>query len=245
MKKEYYIGTSGWNYPHWKEAFYPKNVKKKNWFDFYVENFNTVEVNYAFYRWPTKEQIDKWYNTSPSNFRMTLKAPRMITHMKKLKDVESLVKEFYELSSRLKEKMGCHLFQLPPNMKFNENNFEKLKRFVEVLDKRRDNAIEFRDKSWYKKEVFDLLEKHKVAFVTVDGLGMPSRFVKINSSQIMYMRFHGKHYSGDYDRAKLRRYAKKLKQIRNCKVYVYFNNDVQGYAPKNALEMKELLGLKK
>jgi len=244
MKKKYHIGTSGWNYPHWKEIFYPKNVKKKNWFGFYLKNFNTVEVNYTFYRWPTKEQIDKWYKSAPPGFKMTLKAPQMITHMKKLKNVESLVKDFYSLSSRLKEKMGCHLFQLPPNMKYNENNFEKLQKFVETLDARRDNAIEFRDKSWYTKKVFDLLEKHKIAMVTVIGLGMPEKFVKIDFSRIMYLRFHGDHYSGNYSEKELNKYKRELENVHDCKVYVYFNNDVEGYAPKNALELKKLLGLK-
>mgnify|MGYP006290556957 CR=1 FL=1 len=234
-----FVGTSGWNYRDWKGVFYPEDLKKREWFGYYAERFGTVEVNYTFYRWPSEEMVDKWHDECPAGFRMTLKAPRMITHLKKLKEVDGLVRDFYALGSRLKGKMGCFLFQLPPNMRFSDNNFAKLERFVKLLDGRKDNAIEFRDASWWRREVFDLLDEHRVGFVTVSGLGLPEDFVETGG--LVYIRFHGDRYGGDYSRDVLRRYAERLKGSKARKAYVYFNNDKDGFAPKNALELKGML----
>jgi len=114
MKTEYLVGTSGWNYDHWKGRFYPEDLSKKGWFDFYAKAFNTVEVNYSFYRWPSEKTMTGWYERAPEDFKFTLKAPRTITHVKKIVNVEKWVKDFYGLTALLKEKAGCHLFQLPP-----------------------------------------------------------------------------------------------------------------------------------
>lgn len=234
-----HIGTSGWNYLHWRVLFYPEHLKKKEWFDYYTSYFNTVEINYTFYKWPSEETLDKWYDACPSGFLMTLKAPRMITHLKKLKNVEQYVKDFYKLSSRLKDKMGCHLFQLPGNMKCNDNNFSKLKTFVQLLDSNRDNAIEFRDPSWWCQEVYDLLKAHGVAFVTVAGLDMPDDLVQ--TASFLYVRFHGHSDNSGYASSELKQYAHSVKKLDATNVYIYFNNDTKAHAPKNATQLKEMV----
>lgn len=237
--KQYLVGTSGWNYKHWKKRFYPEHITKKEWFRFYSQNFSTVEVNYSFYRWPSKNTMKNWYKMSPPGFKFTMKAPRMITHIKKLKNAEKWVKDFYALTKILKEKMGCHLFQLPPNIGFKENNFAKLEQFLKVLDKRKDNVIEFRHDSWWRKEVYELLKEHKTIFCVVSGLGMPKDIASTHKTA--YFRFHGKHYTEKYTKGQIENYAKIMKRAKNDKIYAYFNNDFNAYAVKNALQLKGML----
>lgn len=239
MAKQYLIGTSGWNYRHWKGNFYPEDIKKKDWFSYFAKTFDTVEVNYSFYNWPKKEVLERWKDNSPNGFKYTMKAPRLITHLKKLKGVEKLVRDFYDLTSALGNKCGCHLFQLPPSFVYNENNVDKLKKFLDSLDGRKDNAIEFRHSSWWCDEIYRLLKKYNVGFVMVDGLGMPNDTVI--TGDIAYLRLHGENYGGNYSKKVLKEYADTLKKKKCKKVYVYFNNDDQGYAPKNALELRSLL----
>ncbi len=236
---KFYVGCSGWNYDHWKGSFYPEDVTRKEWFGFYSGRFSSVEVNYSFYRWPSEKTLKRWKNDSPSGFIFTLKAPRMITHVKKLKDVGKWVDDFYELSSLLGRKMGCRLFQLPPNIHLNEHNVDKLRTFLGLLDKRRENAIEFRHPSWWTGKIYDLLEGKKVAFVTVSGLGMPDDVVVTGDTG--YFRFHGGRYDKKYPGKELDRYADKILDSGCKKAYVYFNNDFNAYAPENAGYLEERL----
>ena len=239
MPTKCYIGTSGWNYPHWKDKFYPTNIKKDDWLSFYSKKFNTTEINYSFYRWPTEKTMKDWYDNSPYHFEYTMKSPRMITHMKKLKNPEPWVDDFYDLTSILKEKIGCHLFQLPPNYKHTGHNMGKLRKFIETLDKRKKNVIEFRDRSWWNKDVYDLFKVNNIIFCNVSGLGMPDEIVK--TSDIIYFRFHGNNYSTKYTDKELRKHADKMKHIDAQRIYVHFNNDQNAFAPHNALWLKEQL----
>ncbi len=239
MAKKYFIGTSGWNYPHWKDKFYPSDILKKNWFNYYCENFNTVEINYSFYQWPAKDTLKKWFDESPADFKFTVKAPRTITHIKKLVDSRQYVDRFYALTKVLKRKMGCHLFQLPPSFSKTSRNLEKLKEFLEALDARKDNAVEFRHRDWWSKEIFDLLKEHKITFCVVAGLKMPEDIVYTYDTS--YFRFHGDNYASEYSRDTLKNYARSINDFRGKKVYAYFNNDMNAYAPHNALQLKNQL----
>lgn len=241
--KKIFIGTSGWNYPHWKGSFYPSDVPQKRWFEHYCRNFKTVEINYSFYQWPKEDTLKKWFDESPDGFKFTMKAPRTITHVKKLIDSPEYVNRFYSLTKILKTKMGCHLFQLPPSFNKTEHNLEKLKTFLEALDSRKDNAVEFRHKDWWSKAVFDLFKENKISFCIVAGLGMPDDI--IYTYKTSYFRFHGDNYSSDYSGAAIKKYAEKISDFKGIKVYVYFNNDINAYAPRNALQLKRKLGLKK
>ncbi|MDP2925940.1 MAG: DUF72 domain-containing protein [Nanoarchaeota archaeon] len=236
--KEYLIGTSGWNYEHWENRFYPKIISKKEWFNFYSKNFNTVEINYSFYRWPNEKTMKKWYKESPSSFKFTLKAPRTITHVKKLNNTEKWVNDFYKLASLLKEKLACILFQLPPSFNFNINNLNKLKKFLESLDLKIENVIEFRHASWWNKKVFILL-KNKAIFCIVSSQEMPKDVVLTENTA--YFRFHGINYSSDYSLNELKKYADKMKKLKCKKVYAYFNNDSNAYAVKNAKQLIKLV----
>lgn len=241
MSTKYIIGTSGWNYPHWKGIFYPEYLPKNQWFSYFAKEFDTVEVNYSFYNWPKAETLQRWYRQTPSHFKFTMKAPRVITHLKKLKETDQYVKNFYELTSHLKEKCGAHLFQLPPSYTLTENNWNKLEKFLNTLDGRKDNVVEFRSPEWWRKDVYELLKKNKVNFCIVNGLDMPQDTPL--TGQVAYFRFHGDNYGGNYSPEEIQKYAETMKGMECEKIYIYFNNDIGGYAVSNAQELKKELNV--
>jgi uncharacterized protein YecE (DUF72 family) len=234
--KSYMIGTSGWNYSHWKGKFYPPGLQSRMWLEFYAKEFDTVEVNYSFYRWPSEATMKGWYKRAPEGFKFTMKAPRLITHLKRLVDVESQVSDFYGLGDLLKEKLGCHLFQLPPSFKRTEENVETLKKFLKILDRKKDNAVEFRHKSWWSEDIYGLLKSHGAAFCTVSGLGMPEDIV--TGARTAYLRFHGESYSTRYPESEMKKYARIIRGLDVERTYCYFNNDTNAYAIMNARELK-------
>jgi len=128
-KRYIHIGTSGWNYKHWRGKFYPEDIPQKKWLEFYCKNFKTVELNNTFYRLPEEKTFDNWRKNTPDDFIFSVKASRYITHIKKLIDKEPL-KEFLKRARHLKEKLGPILFQLPPGWKYNEERFNS---FLNIL----------------------------------------------------------------------------------------------------------------
>ncbi len=239
--KRIFIGTSGWSYKHWAEKFYPKDIAKKDWFGFYTRNFGTVEINYSFYRWAKESTIKNWYKKAPKNFYITMKAPKTITHIKKLNDVNEKVGDFYRLTDLLHEKKGCHLFQLPPFIKYNKESFEKIQHFCESLNPKEMNVIEFRYKGWWKDKVYNLLKEYNVIFCIVSGLEMPDDI--ITTTETAYFRFHGQKYLSNYSDEELKNYAQKIKELDCKKIYCYFNNDINAYAPNNAKKLLNLLDI--
>jgi uncharacterized protein YecE (DUF72 family) len=233
-----FIGTSGWNYQHWKGRFYPSDIQKKDWFGHYMDNFNTVEINYSFYRWPSEKVLDSWKKSSSSGFVFSLKAPRTITHIKRFRDAEVKIDDFYRLSGRLGSSMGCHLFQAPPNFRKTQENMERLQRFLSALDARKKNVIEFREPGWWDEEVFRLCRKSRVSFCRVIGLGMPDTAPR--TARFSYLRFHGKDYRTLFPDKDISRYAKEIKKTKD-RVYAYFNNDYQANAVRNAKGLMEVL----
>ena len=240
MKKTLLIGTSGWNYPHWRKIFYPEKLPEKKWFEYYSTCFRTVELNNTFYRTPREKTLDGWFETAPEGFIFSVKASRYITHLKQLKDTEGHVKKFYGLIGRLGGKLGPVLFQLPPRFKPNENNLDKLKKFLSSLPPEQENVLEFRDPAWWDDRVYSLLEEHGAVFCCVSGPGMPPGI--ITTSDTAYFRFHGKDYSTSYTEEELSNFSEKIKRLDARRVYAYFNNDINAYAVGNALRLKELLG---
>jgi len=245
---KYHIGTSGWQYNHWKKRFYPEDVPKKKWLEFYAKEFDSVEVNGTFYGPIKKKTFKKWYKSVPYDFKFTLKGSRWITHMKKLSGVKKAVDKFYERARPLKHKLGCVLWQLPPILK---KDIERLDDFCRVLDNRKNNVIEFRDKSWFDNEVYDVLKDKGVGFCVLSASGLPD-IMKI-TSDILYVRFHGKGrwYSSLYSEKEMDRWAKNINtkigniKIRVKNIYCYFNNDSNAYAVKNAKMLRKKLEAKK
>lgn len=239
-KKKIFIGTSGWYYEHWKNFFYPKELSSKDYFKFYSNKFDSVEINSTFYRLPSKKTLLKWKKESPKDFIFSIKASRYITHIKKLKDQKKSLSTFFNLIKILKPKLGPILFQLPNKWKINLNRLES---FFKLLDKKYRYAIEFRDKSWITKETFYLLKKYKIAFCIYD-LERFQTPLEV-TSDFVYIRLHGPKfaYSGSYSNKELQKWAKIIKKFKKQKldIYCYFNNDERAFAIKNALKLKILL----
>jgi len=245
QKKEYFIGCSGWFYWHWRGLFYPAQSLPKEWFKEYCKKFNTVEINSSFYHFPTEKTVKGWLRKIPKNFIYTVKVNKAITHIKKFKNTKKLVKNFYSVMKPLKEIncLGCILFQLPPSLHYNE---KKLDEILKQLNPEFKNVIEFRHASWWNKEVYNEMKKFNAIFCIVSATQkIPADFVYTNR-KVAYFRFHGREwYNYNYSKEELKKYANEMKRIKQKEVYAYFNNDYNAYAPKNALELKQLLGLKK
>lgn len=242
MKPEFYIGTSGWSYSHWKGIFYPDRLTQKEWLQFYSGSFNTVEVNMTFYRFPRESAVLNWGNKTEDDFVFTLKAPRIITHIKRLTDIENPLYRFYDLLDLLGHKSRAVLFQMPPSFRLSSGNIKKIENLLEHLDGKYDHVIEFRDSSWWSEECYELL-RNRCGFCSVNGLGMPQDIVLTDDK--LYLRFHGGNYNLLYSEHELNGYAERLHGIAGEKsvkrIYIYFNNDYNGYAVINAMAMKKIM----
>ena len=234
------VGCSGWEYRHWRGDFYPVGIPKAAWFDHYAEQFDTVEINNTFYRLPEAATFARWAARAPSGFRYAVKASRFLTHLKKLKDPEAPVQRLFDRMRPLRTHLGPVLYQLPPNFKL---DCERLEHFLQVLPTDVLHVVEFRDPSWYAEEVSSLLETHNVARCLHDMKGSSTGQERVGP--FVYVRFHGATgtYNGSYTDARLERWADWLAGQRRdgIDVYVYFNNDVGGHAPRNAMSLRRLV----
>lgn len=238
---KYRIGCSGFLYGSWRGNFYPENLPHKGWLSFYARKFKTVELNVTFYRLLKKEAFEKWYRETPPDFTFVLKGSRFITHIKKLKDVEFPLSTFFNLTAPLKEKLEVVLWQLPPTLRLNLKNFENFIEHLRLYPVR--HAFEFRNKSWICKSVFNLLSENNMTACMADW---PEFIDELpTTADFVYIRRHGEggSYSTEYTTEQLRKDAHRIKgHLKEGKdVYMYFNNDAHGYAPKNAMELCDIL----
>lgn len=238
------IGTSGWCYPHWKQRFYPAGLAQRQWLEYYSRVFNTVEVNNTFYHLPRESSVANWYDQTPADFLFTVKASRYITHIKRLKDCRESLDLFYDRISSLKEKLAVVLYQLPPNF---GKNLTRLEDFLGILPADHLSVFEFRNVSWYCDDTSNLLKAYNCGFCIHD-LGELST-PKIVTGKSMYLRLHGTtgKYRGKYSESMLKKWAVWIEhqQVNCVKAFVYFNNDINGYAVKNAETLKVDLGKQK
>ena len=239
-----YIGCSGYHYDDWKEKFYPEDLKKREWLEYYSKHFNTVEINNTFYKMPVEKDLKKWKENTPKNFKLTVKANRYFTHQKKLKiddDFEERLETFVKLAEGLGEKLGCILWQLPGNL---HKNVQKIKDLGKLLDKNQPNVIEFRHESWFDDEVYDMLSEQNISYCMLSAPDDLPEEAKA-STKIAYLRLHGKKdwYRYNYSQNELRSWEKRLRGLKNVsELYVYFNNDQNAYAVENAKQLQSLLG---
>lgn len=238
-KARLHIGTSGWVYAHWKEVFYPPDLRQDRWFEYYAARFGTVEINNSFYRLPSEAALEAWRERAPANFIFAMKASRYITHIKRLKDVEA-VGLFVERVSILGPKLGPILFQLPPRWHVNT---ERLNAFLEGLPKGYRYAIELRDETWFDEEVYKRLREHNVAFCIYE---FDWRLSPLEvTADFMYVRLHGPggKYQGLYGAEGLEPWAQRVREWQREKrdVYFYFDNDQAGYAAADAATLRGLL----
>jgi len=235
------IGTSGFQYRHWKGAFYPEGLAQRRWFEYYTHVFNTVELNVTFYRLPNENTFHKWYQETPPGFVFSLKGSRFITHVKRLKSPREPLALFFDRAKGLKDKLGIVLWQLPPNF---GKDLGRLDKFLKELGKYHiRNTFEFREKSWVDAEVISIISEHGHCLCMADWPQFNDE-VPI-TSDFVYIRRHGHdgRYDSKYSNVELRRDARRIRQYLKGKkdVFIYFNNDAYGYAPQNAMELKEIL----
>lgn len=235
--KKIFLGTSGFSYKHWVSKFYPENLNQKEWLPYYSKHFQTVEINSTFYKFPFKNILKSWYNKTPKNFIFSLKANKLITHNKKLKNTKKLLNNFYNLAKTLKEKSGPILFQLPPSLK---KDTKTLNNFLKNLSNKYTNVIEFRSKTWFCKEVYEILKQNNTTFCIINHPKL--NYTKL-TSKIAYIRWHGSKnlYTSNYTLKELKNWTKIIKNLKCKKLFGYFNNDYNAYAIKNCKQLIKLL----
>jgi uncharacterized protein YecE (DUF72 family) len=244
MAVQYHIGASGWHYDHWRGVFYPVNLARTAWLEFYAGRFDTVELNNSFYRLPSEEAFANWRRSSPPDFTFAVKVSRFITHIKRLKNTAEALDNFMSRARILAEQLGPLLYQLPPNM---HRDDQVLDAFLSGLPEGMRHVVEFRHDSWLKDEVFQVLRRHNVGLCVFD---MPSLTCPlVATADFAYIRFHGSDalYASDYSDAELADWAERIKALApNLEaVYIYFNNDVGGFALSNARTIRGYLRAEK
>jgi uncharacterized protein YecE (DUF72 family) len=237
---EVWIGTSGYVYRHWRKGvFYPSGLPTREELGYYASRFRTVELNNPFYRLPTPEMFERWRESTPPGFQFSVKASRFITHIKRLRSVSEELALFLERANRLGPKLGPILFQLPPTQQL---DLPRLADFLPLLSPGRRWVIEFRHPSWHTREVYQLLTNHGVALcIPVGGRVHPDR---VTTAPFTYIRMHrGEEPAGGFTREELSAWAAQIRslRVREKEVYVYFNNDWEGYAVRDAIALQELL----
>lgn len=234
------VGCSGWQYKHWRNDFYPAGLAQSRWFAHYTTAFDTVEINNSFYRLPSAETFAKWRDQAPTRFLYAVKASRFLTHMKKLKDPEEPIDRLFSRMRALGRRLGPVLYQLPPGWKADAERFAY---FLAALPRGIRHVVEFREPSWYGEEIRALLDRYKVAMCLHDMPGSATARERVGP--FVYVRFHGasSKYGGGYSDERLRGWAEWLDTQRQqgCDVYAYFNNDVGGHAPRDAVTLRRVM----
>ena len=236
-----YVGTSGWSYPHWRGVFYPEGCSQKNWLGHYVKFFNCVELNVTFYRLVKKETFQNWHQRTPKDFYFVAKGSRFITHIKKLKDINQPLDLFLDNALDLKEKLALVLWQLPPSFK---KDIPLLRSFLKLLKKTNlRHSFEFRNDTWFDQEIYHIFKEYNFCLCIAHSPRFPCQ--RVVTADFLYLRFHGADslYGSNYSDKELKEWVRFTRQFKKNKdIFVFFNNDAQGFAVRNALRFKELLG---
>lgn len=237
-----YVGTSGWSYDHWHGVLYPHGMPARERLAVYVEHFQTVELNASYYHWPPDRRFASWRRRTPTGFKMTVKAPSLLTHVRRLYGPENWLTRIRLGLRRLGDRQGILLVQCSPHFAYDHE------RLAYFLDQARDLplALEFRHPSWHRDEVFALLEQHgNASYCVMSGADLPC--ILRATGPFVYVRLHGPDphhlYSGSYSEDDLHWWADRIREWRNQGrgVFVYFNNDGFGHAVRNAKTLRRLL----
>ncbi|RME41136.1 MAG: DUF72 domain-containing protein [Planctomycetota bacterium] len=239
-----YVGTSGWSYAHWAGGrFYPRGLKQGDWLVYYADRFSTVEINASFYRLPRPQMVERWRKVTKAGFRFAVKMWRRITHEKKLVDCERELADFLETVARLGPRRGPLLVQLPPSFR---QDLDRLKHFFDLFRQvagrsRWRLAFEFRHPSWIGEEVYRFLDRRRAAVCLADLPRCP--ITEPNDAPFVYVRRHGPQgrYRGGYPPRQITADARRVRSWLDAgrDVYVYYNNDIEGHAVRNAAQLRE------
>jgi uncharacterized protein YecE (DUF72 family) len=237
-----HIGTSGWSYAHWENVLYPAGLPVAQRLARYVQEFRTAELNASFYRWPSERTFAGWQRRLPPGFLLSVKAPRGLTHAKRLYAPEVWVERLISCWHQLGDRRGVLLVQLPPGLPRDDSRLES---FLRLLPTWMRVAVEFRHPSWHDDAVFEILSRYGAAYVVMSGAGLPC--VLRATAPFVYVRLHGPDrnhlYGGSYSDADLGWWADRIGDWQRLghAVFVYFNNDGSGNAVRNAWTLGSLL----
>lgn len=228
------IGTSGYQYDHWRALFYPEELPRSRWLPYYAERFSTVELNNCFYRLPSAAAFERWAECVPDDFCFALKFSRYGSHLMHLKNPDNTITNFVDRARLLGSRLGPILVQLPPRW---TPNVERLAEFLAHAPRWLRWAVELRDPRWLRADVFGVLREHQTALCQHDLLEDHPREV---TADFVYLRFHGVSYAGCYSPQQLSAAARRIAGYlsRGLDVYAYFNNDLGGHAVTNALDLR-------
>ena len=233
------IGTSGWEYRHWAGRFYPSDLARDRWLEYYAAEFATVELNNSFYRLPDANQFEVWGDRVPRRFRFAVKASRYLTHLKRLREPREPLHRLWSRARHLGMRLGPVLYQLPPRWKPDP---ELLGTFLAALPEG-PQAIEFRDRRWYGEATLRALDSARVALCLHDMTGSSTPPTPIGP--LAYVRFHGSgvRYGGSYSSQRLTAWADRIAgwAADDLPVWVYFNNDAAGHAVRDADRLRALV----
>jgi uncharacterized protein YecE (DUF72 family) len=238
-----HIGTSGWSYPHWEGVLYPPGILPRQRLDHYVRRFRSAELNASYYRWPADGAFAGWRRRLPDGFRLSVKAPRGLTHVRRLYGPEPWIERITRGLERLGVRRGVLLVQLSPLFEF---DFVRLEYFLARMPTSILVAVELRHPSWNQEATFGLLERYGAAYCVMSGAHLPC--VLRATSRLVYARLHGPDranlYAGSYSDDDLRWWADRAREweSQGRDVFLYFNNDGEGHAVRNAGRLQSLLG---
>ena len=232
------VGCSGWSYPHWRKRFYPETLPAREHFAFYAQHFDTVELNNSFYRQPPRERFIAWREQAPPGFLFAVKGSRYVTHIKRLAVEQKSIDLVIEPAMGLGEKLGPILFQLQANFHI---DLDRLERFLLMLPRGFRITLEFRHDSWLVPPVCALLRAHGIALCLPDHPKMPKLFEI--TSNFTYIRMHLPEHGIGYGKRALEPWAERVSawMSSGIDVFVYFNNDMEGHAIKDATALKDLV----
>lgn len=240
------VGTSGYQYKHWKGLFYPEDIPQRLWFEHYATMFDTVEINNTFYHLPHEKTFQSWHDRAPDDFRYILKFSRYGSHIKRMLDPQETVTAFLERARLLAPLLGPILVQLPPHWHVDAPRLDAFLQTAHAVAaeqglKGQRWAVEFRDPSWLCDAVYRILRRQKAALCIHDLIeNHPPEL----TTDWVYLRFHGAGMpDGNYTTGVLQEWAQFAKDRLSdgCDVFAYFNNDIHGYAVTNALELRRLI----
>ena len=233
------IGTSGWAYADWRGAFYPRGLAQRNWLAYYATQFLTVELNASTYRLPQRSSIERWLASVPGDFRFAVKLSRLITHRRNLGEPRAFIDNYFAAIEPLRPKIATILAQFPPYLARDD---ARLATFLGFLPPEYRYAFEFRHPSWYVEETYATLRSRGVALCIHDMRG--SQTPDVVTAPFGYVRCHGpvRAFTGSYSRPRLEALKVRLERLGLDELAIYFNNDRNANAVRNAKTLRELFG---
>jgi uncharacterized protein YecE (DUF72 family) len=246
--KKLRIGCSGWSYQDWVGPFYPKDAKPGDYLRMYSKVFDAVEIDSSYYRTPSPFMVSNWKRVTPEGFLFTAKFPKKITHELKLRDSQAQLERFYKAMSELREKLGALVIQLPPSFNYKKDK-EALETFLGQTDKKYVHAIEFRNKSWFKPDIYKLLEANNISLAWSENqyASTPPEA----TSDVAYLRMVGDRSITNFGGKQreqgevMRKWYTALEEKSSLfkQGFIFFNNHFAGFGPGSVNEFRRLAGL--